>query len=56
MRLGSYVEGVATPIKIRLKAQSVTEEILARTFWIKDCEDYKQVFIKKNMNEENTKN
>ena len=38
MRSGSYV-GDAKPIKIRLKTQFATE-ILARTFRLKDCEDY----------------
>ena len=54
MTLGSYVGG-ARPITIRLKTQSATHEILARTFRLKDCEDYKQVFIKKSMNGGETK-
>ena len=29
MRLGLYVEGIARPIKIRLKTQTATEEVLA---------------------------
>ena len=47
MWLDSYVEGDARPIRIKLKTQSATKEILARTFKLKDCEEYKQVFINK---------
>ena len=52
MRLGSYVGG-ARPIKIRLKIQ-IAKKILAMIFMLKDCDDYKQVFIIKSMNEEET--
>ena len=54
MMLASYVGGVR-PIKIRLKTHTATKEILARTFRLKDWEDYNQISIKKNMNEEVTK-
>ena len=47
MRLGPYIEG-----DVRLKTQSATEEILARTYKLRDIVEYKDVFIKKNMNEE----
>ena len=31
MRLGPYIEGGVRPIKLRLKTQTATEEVLART-------------------------
>ena len=52
MRLGLYIEGGVRPIKLRLKTQTATEEILARTYKLRDIAEYKDMFIKKNMNEE----
>ena len=51
MRLGLYIVGVR-PIKLRLKTQTATEEILARIYKPRDIAEYKDVFIKKSMNEE----
>ena len=52
MRLGPYIEGDIRPIKLRLKTQTSTEKILVRTYKLRDIAEYKDVFIKKNMNEE----
>ena len=52
MRLGSYIEGDVRPIKLRLKTQTATEEILVRTYKLKNIAEYKDMFIKKSMNEE----
>ena len=46
MRLGPYIEGVR-PIKLRLKTQTATEEILARTYKLRYIEDCKDMIIKK---------
>ena len=45
MRLGPYIEG-------NLNRQTATEKILARLYQLRDIEEYKDVFIKKSMNEE----
>ena len=50
LRLGPYIEGVE-PIKLRLNKQTATKEICARTHQLRDIEEYKNVFIKKNMND-----
>ena len=44
-----YIEGDVRPVKLRLKTQIATEEILARTYHyqLRDIEKYKDVFIKK---------
>ena len=52
MKLDPYIEGGVTLIKLRLKTQTATEEILVRTYQLRDIEEYKDVFIKKCMNEE----
>ena len=58
MRLGPYIEGGVRPIKLKLKTQTATEEILVRTYKLRDIEEYNDVFIRKSMNEEkkNSKN
>ena len=55
MRLSPYIEGSVRPIKLRLKTQTATEEILVWSYKLRDIEEYKDVFIKKSMNEEETK-
>ena len=54
MRLGPYIEGGVTvrPIKLRLKTQTATEEILARAYKLRNIAEYKDVFIMNSMNEE----
>ena len=47
MRLSPYIEGGVRPIKPRLKTQTATEEILVRTYQLRDIVEYKDVFIKK---------
>ena len=55
MRLSPYIEGVRSII-LRLKTQTATEKILARTYKLRDNEEHKDVFIQKSINEEETKN
>ena len=54
-RMGRYEEGKIRPLKLRLKSQAVTEEILAKAFTLKRAEEYNEVCIKKSMNEEEQK-
>ena len=51
-RMGCYGEGKTSPLKLRLKSQAITEEILARAFTLKRAEEYNEVYIKKSMNDE----
>ena len=54
MRLGPYIEGGFRSIKLTLKTQTATDEILLRTQKLRNIAEYKDVFIKKSMNEEET--
>ena len=54
MRLGSYIKEGGRLVKLRLRTQSATE-ILARTYRLRNIEECKDVFMKKIMNEEETK-
>ncbi len=54
VRLGPYLEGKTRCIKIRLKSQQATEEILERTSKLREVEDCKNIYIK-NRNEEEWK-
>ena len=40
MPLGPYIEGGVRPIKLRLKTQTATEDILTRTYQLRDIEKY----------------
>ena len=56
-RMGPYQEGKTRPIKILLKSQAATEEILYRTTKLRETEGCKDIYIyiKKNRNEEERK-
>ena len=41
-------------VLVRLKTQTATEEILARTYKLRDIAENKDVFIEKSMNEGET--
>ena len=49
MKLDPYIERGRRPVKLRLKTQTATEEILARTYKLRDIKEYKDVVIKKRM-------
>ena len=51
-RLGSYKVGESRPIKVLLKSQQATEEILYRTTKLREVEGCEEVYIRKNRNEE----
>ena len=46
MRLGPYTEGGARPVKLTLKTQTTTGEILVKNYRLRDIEEYEDVFIK----------
>ena len=54
-RLGQYSEGVTRPVKVLLKSQSATEDILYRTTKLKETAGYENIYIKRNKNEEERK-
>ena len=54
MRLDPYIEGVLRPIKLRLKTQTATKIFLSRTYQLRDVKEYKDMFIIKSMNEQET--
>lgn len=49
-RMGKYSEGCKRPMKIKLRSQASVEELLARTGKLVESEDYKEVWIKRDMN------
>ncbi len=51
-RLDRYDKERSRPIRVTLRSQAVTEEILERTFRLKQDEKFKDVYIKKSLNEE----
>lgn len=55
LRLGPYKEGISRPVKVVLKSQNATEEVLYRTAKLRDIEGCKEIYIKKNRNEEERK-
>ena len=54
-RLGPYKQGRTRPIKVLLKSQQVTEEILYRTTKLREVDGCKDIYIKKNRNEDERK-
>ena len=51
-RLEKYKEGGKRPLKLRMRSKVATEEILARTRKLSEIEEYTNVWIKHDMNEE----
>ena len=54
-RMGPYREGGKRPIKVLLKSQQVAEEVLYRTTKLREVEGCRNIYIKKNRNEEERK-
>ena len=52
VRIGKYNEGGQRPMKIRFKSQSTAEEILGRSWRLANKDAYKNIWIKKDMTEE----
>ena len=51
-RIGKYKEGGKRPVRIKFKSQTAAGEVLQRSGKLKVTEEYKTVWIKKDMNEE----
>ena len=54
-RLGQYKEDITRPVKVLLKSQSATEDILYRTSKLKETAGLENIYIKRNKNEEERK-
>ena len=54
-RLGRYEPGKTRPMKVRFSVQSAAEHVLERTGKLARVEELKQVWIKRDMNEEERK-
>lgn len=52
IRLGRFQEGRARPLKVRLRSQMSVEEIMARSGKLADNPEYKDVWVKRDMNSE----
>ena len=51
-RMGQYKEGTTRPVKVLLRSQNVTEEILYRTSKLREMEGCENIYIRRNRNEE----
>ena len=51
-RLGKYSEGKDRPLKLKLNSQAAAEEMLHKSWKLKECTELKKVFIRRNMSEE----
>ena len=49
-RLGRYTEGGKRPIRIKFKSQTAATDVLQRTGKLKEIEEYKEVWIKRDLN------
>ena len=52
VRLGKYKEGEHRPLKLIFKSQSATEEALSLGWKLKESENFKNIYIRRNMNQE----
>lgn len=53
-RLGKYVEGGAHPLKVKFQMQATVNKTLFRTYKLAGIEDLKNVWIRHDVNEEET--
>ena len=49
-RIGKYTEGGKRPLKVRMRSQVTVEEILAKTGKLAQRMEYKDIWIKRDMN------
>ena len=49
-RIGKYNEGGARPLKVRMRSQVAVDEIMARTGKLAENDEYKDIWIKREMN------
>ena len=52
VRIGKYSEGGQRPLKIKFRSQSTAEEIIGRSWKLAGKDAYKNIWIKKDMTEE----
>ena len=52
VRLGSYEEGKNRPLKLKMRSQVAAEAILRRAWKLKDHEETKAIYIRRNMTQE----
>ena len=52
VRLGAYEEGKNRPLKLKLKSQVAAEALLRRAWKLKDHDDTKLIYIRRNMTQE----
>lgn len=52
MRLGAYEEGKSRPLKLKLKSPGAAEALLRRAWKLKDYEETKSIYIRRNMTQE----
>lgn len=55
VRLGKFEEGKQRPMKIKLRSQSAAEQTLAGTWRLSGREEYRKVFVRQDLNEEERK-
>ena len=51
-RMGKYAGKETRPMKVKFKSQTVVEEVLNRTWKLSTDQRYKEVFIRRDMNDE----
>ncbi|MPC99531.1 hypothetical protein E2C01_094951 [Portunus trituberculatus] len=51
-RIGRYEEGKARPMRIKFKSQALAEEVLTGSWRLGKREDYKDIWIRRDMNAE----
>ncbi len=49
-RMGKYKEGEKRPLKVKMRSQGAAEELLARTGKLAGSEEYKNIWVKRDMN------
>ena len=49
-RMGKYKEGEKRPLKVKMRSQGAAEELLARTGKLVGSEEYKNIWVKRDMN------
>ncbi len=54
-RIGKYEQGKRRPVKIKLKSQTAAEDALENAWRLAKSDKYKQVWLRREMNEEGKK-
>merc|ERR1711980_80522 len=51
-RIGKFEEGKQRPMRIRLRSQVAAERVLARSWRLASKEEYKKVWVRRDLNED----